>query len=562
MSLGIYRQFLCMHDDLQYARFFVQWLCRQISPGYDPHCPESLTMRLKARPIMRQNTDWGYIDWEYLPDPGNPKRWFSVGRTTVLPGRRQPPHVHYGYEQFLYVLSGEADATFNGFSSHLKKGDYFILDADTMHEAVNNGDTPYTEIVVTNPIPREAGEHQRTGVSPVSLQSDPATEAANRRKLNTAAENLKTNLLQNVSIPFCLFDAFENVILKNDRYPSYCLHKCDPVNAPKSCACFCRAISDSGLGESRSIITYICPHGIKLYLLPVVHKGMVIGILRGGHHFSSAVPSESANIPADIPADEYYDTPYATEISIEKTLLRIISSLQRYCDILDSMEALASQKEELNGFMQKTSELEQSLSTVEEKVTNLKIDHHFLFNTLNCLADMSLTGERMDLYQSIIDLSKMFRYTMVQTAQIVPLSQEIEYLKSYLNLQKLRYGKDLSLSYSIAPECASTPVPFNFLQPIAENAFTHAFKQFDKPKKVSVRVSRGKGRTIIRISNNGNPPAVEDVNRISLSWASGSGHGLSFIYDKLKNCFGSDFEMKLNVTKQKQTHVTVSLPDH
>ena len=100
---------------------------------------------------MRQNTDWGYIDWEYLPDPGNPKRWFSVGKTTVLPGRRQPPHVHYGYEQFLYVLSGEADAVFNGVSSHIRQGDYFILDADTTHEAFNSGSAPYVEIVVTNP---------------------------------------------------------------------------------------------------------------------------------------------------------------------------------------------------------------------------------------------------------------------------------------------------------------------------------------------------------------------------------------------------------------------------
>ncbi len=411
---------------------------------------------LKVRINMRQNTDWGYIDWEYLPDPGNPKRWFSVGKTTVLPGRRQPPHVHYGYEQFLYVLSGEADAVFNGVSSHIRQGDYSILDADTTHEAFNSGSAPYVEIVVTNPIPRDAGESQRAENNPVLLESDPATEAANRRKLNTAAENLKTNLLEDVSIPFCLFDAAENVILKNDRYPAYCLHKCDPVNAPKSYACFNRTVSDSGLGESRSIIPYICPYGIKLYLLPVLHRGMIIGTLRGGHHFSSSVPSDNADVPAGIPADEYYDTPYATEISIEKTLLRIVSSLQRYCDILQSVEALASQKEELNSFMQKTTELERSLSTVEEKVTNLKIDHHFLFNTLNCLADMSLTGDRMDLYQSIIDLSKMFRYTMVQTEQIVPLSQEIEYLKSYLNLQKLRYGRDLSLSYSIDPACMDT----------------------------------------------------------------------------------------------------------
>ena len=104
---------------------------------------------------MRQNTEWGYIDWEYLPDPAEPKRWFSVGRTTILPGKVQPPHIHYGYEQLLYVLSGEADMKINGVDVHAKAGSYYILRADTTHETFNRGDVPYCELLVTNPIPEE-----------------------------------------------------------------------------------------------------------------------------------------------------------------------------------------------------------------------------------------------------------------------------------------------------------------------------------------------------------------------------------------------------------------------
>lgn len=63
---------------------------------------------------MRQQTEWGYIDWEYLPDPANPKRWFSVGTTCILRGKGMEPHVHYANEQFLYILQGEADVKFNG----------------------------------------------------------------------------------------------------------------------------------------------------------------------------------------------------------------------------------------------------------------------------------------------------------------------------------------------------------------------------------------------------------------------------------------------------------------
>ena len=517
---------------------------------------------------MRQETEWGYIDWEYLPDPKNPKRWFSVGKTTILPGKRQPPHVHYGYEQFLYVLSGEVDTRFNGVDCHAKAGDYFILDADTTHESVNHSDVPYREIVVTNPIPRET--EQGTEVSdPVSLmQPTPEMETAYRRRLNAAAENLKSSIARDISIPFCLFDSSDTVILKNDRYSAWCMRHCDPAGAPKSCPCYQRSVADNsfslGTSPGAGSASYTCPHGVKLYLLPVIHNGSLAGVLRGGQHWSSGFGDDPS--PEQSPLSEgsapRYDTPYATELSIEKTLRRIVSSLQRYMDILDSVEALSAQKAELNSFMEKTSELERNLSTVEEKVTNLKIDHHFLFNTLNCLADLSLNGERMTLYQSIIDLSKLFRYTMAQSEQIVPLSREIEYLRSYLNLQKLRCGDTLSLSYDIDPACLDTPVPFNFLQPIAENAFTHAFIGFEGEKKVDLKVKTARKQTIITISNNGIPPQAEDVDRISLSWASGSGHGLSFIYDKLHACFGEAFDMRLSITKQRPpvTKVTVTLP--
>ncbi len=230
---------------------------------------------------------------------------------------------------------------------HLKAGDYLILEADTTHEAVNNGTEPYCELLVTNPIPKELLQQPERSDTELVFNTDPEVAALNRRKLNTAAESLKISLLRDVSIPFCLFDSEGNVILKNDVYPSFCLQNCDPVNAPKSCACYSRTIADGGLEDRQSSVSFFCPYGIRLYLLPLIRHGILAGTLLGGHHFSSAykASAEEGGTYREISPDkEHYDTPYATELSIEKTLQRIVSSLQRYCDILDSMEALTSQR--------------------------------------------------------------------------------------------------------------------------------------------------------------------------------------------------------------------------
>jgi quercetin dioxygenase-like cupin family protein/ligand-binding sensor protein len=505
---------------------------------------------------MRQETEWGFIDWEYLPDPNSPKRWFSIGIVNLLPGKHMPPHIHYSNEQFLYVLSGEVDCKFNGREYHAKAGDYFMLESDTTHEAYNNGTEVYRELMVTNPIPNEAGARRGLTRAIRRNEIDPELDEANRKKLNVAAENLRGTVLSEISVPYCLFDDRGSVIIKSDLYPPYCQKACDPVNNPDKCPCFTCSLADGRSEEGRNVASYVCPHGITVYLFPILREDRLVGILRGGHHFSS----QSGRGEAAVSHPEYYDTPYGTEISIMRTLNRIVYSLLSYCDTLDRVEELEKQKTELFSSMQKNLELSRSLSSIEEKVTDMKINHHFLFNTLNCLAGTALTGDRMVLYSNIIDLSKMFRYSMATGSQVVPLSQELEYLRSYLNLQQMRYGTDLTVEYDVDPACSGTPVPFNFLQPIAENAFTHSFQSFDHAKLVRIRVADGGDRVEISSENNGHPPAREDLERIAQSWSTGSGHGLSFIYDKLRSRYRDDFDMEIAVTEDNHTRVTVRVP--
>lgn len=504
---------------------------------------------------MRQETEWGFIDWKYLPRPDSPKRWFSIGIVNLLPGKHMPPHMHYSNEQFLYVLSGAVDCKFNGKAYHAKAGDYFMLESDTTHEAYNAGTEIYRELMVTNPIPNEEGAYRGLTRAQRRNEIAPRLDEENRRKLKIAADSLKDTIIKEISVPYCLFDNQNSVIIKNDLYPQYCLKHCDPVNAPGSCPCYSCSLADGNSEEGRTVVRYVCPHGMTVYLYPLLREDRLMGILRGGHHFSSR------NMESRPDSDgEYYDTPYGTEISIVRTLSRIAYSLLSYCDMLDSAEELEKQQAELLSSVEKNLALTQSLTSIEEKVTDMKINHHFLFNTLNGLAGMALTGDRMTLYSAIIDLSKMFRYNMAQSSQIVPLSRELEYLRSYLNLQQMRYGDDLEIRYEIDPACMDTLVPFNFLQPIVENAFTHSFIAFDQRKLVRIRVRDAGDMVEISSENNGAPPAREDLGRITKNWSAGSGHGLSFIYDKLHSRFGENFRLHIDVTEDDHTRVTVCVP--
>ena len=193
-------------------------------------------------------------------------------------------------------------------------------------------------------------------------------------------------------------------------------------------------------------------------------------------------------------------------------------------------------------------------------MTNLKIDHHFLFNTLNSLSAMALTGNRMDLYSGIVNLSKLFRYSLTQGDRMAPLVQELEYLSAYLDLQKLRYKEDLTVRLQIEEDCKNVSVPFNFLQPIAENAFTHSFLNYEGKKQFAIRGFAQASTITIEVESSGNAPSPEEAEIITRNWRNRSGHGLSFIYDKLKRCYEDRFDLRIDVTRQGHTCVTVVLP--
>ena len=102
-------------------------------------------------------------------------------------------------------------------------------------------------------------------------------------------------------------------------------------------------------------------------------------------------------------------------------------------------------------------------------------------------------------------------------------------------------------------------VPFNFLQPIAENAFIHGFGRNVKERRLVLRAWVEDGRAHIIISNNGAVMNPITLNRVNRSLTSGSGHGLSLIYSKLAAAFGEDFTMTL-LSGKEETSVAVNIP--
>ncbi len=479
-----------------------------------------------------QRTDWGYIEWRHIHDENDKKQLMDIRISVVLPGKNQPKHTHYSEEQMLYVISGEGFDIINGKKHHKKAGDFVYIDGGAIHETYNTGDVPLRELLVSNPV----------------IVNNYDCEAKKLDGLNSIIETIQSQFIEPLNIPITIYDSSWNILLQTKCFNSYCLKTC----ALNGRLAYCDCLTPQGESEDKEY-TFKCKYGLTIYHIPIIYKKEVIGYIRGGHILLASDGKKKEH-------KEIYDTPTGTAISIKRLLIQIAKSIVNYY----SFTNLKNEVQEKNMAIEKTSklreELKNNLIKEQEKVTNLKINHHFLFNTLNSMASMALENDCFDLYSAIIDLSKLFRYTMDIESEFTQLENEINYVKKYLNLQKIRYGDELEIEYDLDESYNNISVPFNFLQPIVENAFVHGFKNRIDKKHLKIATFFCNERLRIIISNNGSYLSDHDICVVIQKIHNNSGHGLSLIHSKLQFAFGNNFKMDVVSKENEDTSFIVDIP--
>jgi two-component sensor histidine kinase len=164
----------------------------------------------------------------------------------------------------------------------------------------------------------------------------------------------------------------------------------------------------------------------------------------------------------------------------------------------------------------RASELETSLAQARLRALQSQLNPHFLFNTLHSIsALMHKDVETAD--QMIMKLSDLLRLAL-DNIEIheVPLAQEIDFLRRYLEIEKTRFRDRLSVDLEIAPETLGALVPNLLLQPLVENALRHGIERHARQGVITLRALREDTRLRLEVQDNGDglasvPPAREGI---------------------------------------------------
>lgn len=174
--------------------------------------------------------------------------------------------------------------------------------------------------------------------------------------------------------------------------------------------------------------------------------------------------------------------------------------------------------------------LESLVKETELKMLRSQINPHFLFNSLNSISSLTVTDPE-NARKMVIKLSDFMRYALSQKdEQPVSLRSEMENLRLYLDIEKVRFGERLSTEENIDPECMDLPIPVMLLQPVYENAVKHGVYESTGRIKIMTNISFISGYLEISVSNNYEPGA---------SIVKGTGTGLLNVSRRLELYYGS-----------------------
>lgn len=201
----------------------------------------------------------------------------------------------------------------------------------------------------------------------------------------------------------------------------------------------------------------------------------------------------------------------------------------------------------------KNDQLELTLQESEGRILRAQMNPHFVFNALNSIKALILENPKK-ARESINNLSKLLRSSLLtERKKTIPLSEEIETIVEYLELEKIRYEERLTYSIEIQDACKNIQVPPMLIQTLVENGIKHGISQTIAGGTIQIKGICKENHAEISVQNPGklNEDILEDDK----------GVGIENSKFRLKLLFGNNAEISLHQLTNDQVEALITIPN-
>jgi len=203
------------------------------------------------------------------------------------------------------------------------------------------------------------------------------------------------------------------------------------------------------------------------------------------------------------------------------------------------------------------AELQAKLARAQLENLRLQLQPHFLFNTLNTIS--SVMYEDVPAADTMLtQLSELLRLTLrTANSHEIPLVQELEITRLYLQIMEKRFESNLRVTYSVDSELENSMVPQLILQPLVENSLRHGLRDGGAGIDISIAARRENGSLILKVADTGAGLGTQSADMVM-----NRGVGLANIRGRLEQLYGAEQEFAIANGAAGGAEVTLRVPFH
>jgi len=521
---------------------------------------EEIERAFNLKIVNEQFFPWGEFYWLDL-SPTDRKAQSNMSIVKVYPLQEQKIHTHPGYEEIVIGLEGELTHLCDDREITIKKGQVGYIRVGGQHRMRNSSDRPAIFLSVVTPV-----------LSTLLGELSPIDDVELVELIELMRLELITDKFsQSVGLAVTLISAQGDKLTEPKNLPEFC-KLCYSLRAG-DCA-ICSNLGITSVGNEQKI--YNCRYGLTSFLSPIIINGRLLGYLGCGYELLEVQTQQTIDLIHQYFPVEY--VPLAKKaylklvvltrnhlVSSAETILLVTTSLVQLIIFSAREKQMTSYRLNLSLEKQKQAELESSLKEVRLKFLESQVNPHFLFNTLNTIAQMAVMEGATTVSSLTYALSNLLRCSLGKSDSLITVKEELDYVKDYIFIQKTRFPHKFETHIDVDNQITHVKIPFMTLMVLVENSIIHGFSDMKRAGNLYIKGFMEDETAVFVVEDNGRGvpqeviSQIENLNKTGLISSGMNSIGLRNIYMRFKHFYGDEFSLAIDRLAKQGTKVIIKI---
>jgi sensor histidine kinase YesM len=213
-------------------------------------------------------------------------------------------------------------------------------------------------------------------------------------------------------------------------------------------------------------------------------------------------------------------------------------------------------------------QIEYQMLEFQYNALQARLNPHFLYNILDSISSLAKLKDEYDISDWICLLSDMLRESIGQKKRLIPLDEEISYVRKYTTLYQMMYRDHVTFIYKSDPSLSFIPVPAFILQPIVENAIVHGIEGISRHGIIHICSFSQDNTLILEVCDNGHGMSQDMIemilnSRYSSEDSGSPSHakvGLITVLERIRLLYGPEFGIRIQSVPEEGTRIRIILP--